>query len=168
MSKIRAERAGDEPAIDGVHRAAFQGADEAELVHSLRKSGNARVSLVAEAEYQIIGHVLFSPVTIESCDASGLGLAPMAVLPSFQRQGVGSRLVEAGLAACRERGAGFVVVLGWPEFYPRFGFRRAIESGLGNEYGAEDEFMVLELSSGGLPPFRGTVRYGPEFAAFAN
>jgi putative acetyltransferase len=84
------------------------------------------------------------------------------VLPGHQRRGIGSELIRQGLAACRDEGYGFVVVLGHPEYYPRFGFWRAGEAGLANEYGADEAFMVLELASGGLPP-AGLVQYGPDF-----
>ena len=83
-------------------------------------------------------------------------------------EGIGGRLIREGLAACERAGYGFVVVLGWPEYYPRFGFIRADRRGLGNEYGADEEFMVLELRSGSIPENGGLVRYGPEFAVFAS
>ena len=89
--------------------------------------------------------------------------------PTIRRysvHGVGSRLIEAGLEACRAAGLPFVVVLGHEGYYPRFGFRRASERGLGNEYGADEAFMVLELRPGSLPSGGGLVRYAPEFAAF--
>jgi putative acetyltransferase len=95
-----------------------------------------------------------------------VGLAPVAVLPEWQRRGVGGRLVRAGLEACRERGFAFAVVLGHLEYYPRFGFIPASRYGLGNEYGAGDAFMALELRPGGLPPVGGLVKYDAEFAVF--
>jgi putative acetyltransferase len=97
--------------------------------------------------------------------SSGLGLAPLAVTPDCQRQGIGGRLVRDGLAAAARSGAGFVVVLGHPGYYPRFGFRRAAAVGLSNEYGADEAFMVLELQPGSLPAGGGLVKYGVEFAA---
>jgi putative acetyltransferase len=110
----------------------------------------------------VVGHVLFSPVTVAGAP-DGIGLAPLAVLPAHQRRGVGSALVREGLEACRRLGCPFVVVLGHPGYYPRFGFRRAAGAGLGNEYGADEAFMVLALRPGSLPAGGGLVRYGPDF-----
>jgi putative acetyltransferase len=170
---VRPERAGDVSAIDAVHRAAFPTDAEARLVALLREHGQARVSLVAERDGAIVGHILFSPVTIvEQASssprvlASGLGLAPVAVTPETQRRGVGSVLIREGLAAGRNLGCRFVVVLGHTDYYPRFGFRRASDLGLGNEYGADEAFMVLELETGSLPTGGGLVQYGPDFRAF--
>jgi putative acetyltransferase len=160
---IRPERAGDAAAIHAVHRAAFPTDAEARLVDRLRAGGQARVSLVAELGGAVVGHVVFSPVSIVDSATGGLGLAPVAVTPDHQRQGVGSALVREGLAACRREGCAFVVLLGHPEYYPRFGFRRASEVGLGNEYGADEAFMVLELRPGSLPAGGGLVQYGPDF-----
>ncbi|HXV84451.1 MAG TPA: N-acetyltransferase [Candidatus Binatia bacterium] len=152
-----------------VHRASFPSEAEAVLVDRLRENGKAVVSLVAEVDGQVVGHIVFSPVSIEEVPeiTNGLGLAPVAVLPGFQRHGVGSRLVQEGLAASRRTLYGFVVVLGEPRFYRRFGFRQASAVGLRNEYDAEEAFMVLELQAGILPENGGLVKYGPEFAAVA-
>ena len=138
-------------------------------MNALRAAGKAVVSLVAEASATVVGHVLFSPVTVEPSPGSclGVGLAPLAVRPALQRRGIGARLVESGLAACRRAGFGFVVVLGGPRYYRRFGFRRALAGGMRNEYGADEEFMVLKLQPGALIGASGVVRYGPEFAAVA-
>jgi putative acetyltransferase len=166
MVTIRPERDEDADAIRAVHRAAFPTDAEARLVDRLRAAGRARVALVAELDGAVVGHILFSPVVIVSPSqrCSGLGLAPLAVLPACQRRGVGSALVHEGLAACRRAGCDFVVVLGHPKYYPRFGFRRASAMGLGNEYGADEAFLVLELRPGSLPAGGGLVLYGPEFA----
>ena len=165
---VRTERGDDANAIRLVHLAAFPTADEAALVDRLRTADQCPVSLVAEVDGQVVGHIVFSPVTMDSaCDRPGLGLAPMAVLPSYQRRGIGSALVRQGLQECREQGYGFVVVLGHPEYYPRFGFRRASDEGLANEYRADDAFGVVELFPGALPG-PGLVRYGPEFAPWSE
>ncbi|HEX2197024.1 MAG TPA: N-acetyltransferase [Burkholderiales bacterium] len=156
---IRPEAEGDAAAVRAVHASAFPSDAEARLVDALRKAGRVSVSLVAAVEGQIVGHVLFSPVT----PGRGLGLAPLAVLPRFQELGIGSELVESGLDACE---ADYAVVLGDPAFYARFGFRRALDYGLDNEYGAREEFMVLELRPGALDGVRGRVQYSPEFAVF--
>jgi putative acetyltransferase len=166
MVTIRPEQIEDAAPIRAVHCAAFPTDAEARLVDCLRTSGRARVSLVAEVDGLVIGHVVFSPVSVvaPSGCTHGLGLAPVAVLPDHQRGGVGSALIRVGLAACRRQGCAFVVVLGHPDYYPRFGFRRASDVGLGNEYGADKAFMVLELQPCSLPPEGGLVKYGPEFA----
>ncbi len=110
----------------------------------------------------IVGHVLFSEV--QAGAGRGVGLAPVAVLPAHQRSGIGAALVLAGIEACRSAGYHYVVVLGEPAYYRRFGFRRALDFGLGNEYGAQDEFMVPELRTGALAGLRGVVSYCGEFA----
>jgi putative acetyltransferase len=128
------------------------------------------VSLVAEAAGAVVGHVLFSPVAVDPQPGPslGVGLAPLAVVPGQQRRSIGSRLVASGLEACLRGGFGFAVVLGAPGYYHRFGFRRARAEGLCNEYGIDEEFMVLELRPGALTGVSGVVRYDPEFSAVAD
>src|SRR5215204_5594172 len=126
---IRPETPADAAAVDDVNRLAFGGDAEAALVAALRAGGYARVSLVAEADEQVVGHVLFSRLPIEAgagVVVEALALAPLAVRPSFQRRGIGTRLVGAGLRACAGQGHRIVVVLGHPEYYPRFGFSAAL------------------------------------------
>lgn len=158
----------DAEAVQAVHNAAFDGReDEARLVRQLHAAGATPVSLVGvdEDSGSVAGHVLFSPVEIEGDEpvAGILGLAPIGVLPEYQGRGVGSQLIRAGLEACRDAGYGMVVLLGDPGYYSRFGFVRAGNYGLGNEYGADEHFMVLELKRGTLDGSGGTVRYRPEF-----
>ena len=122
--------------------------------------------LVAEEGDDIVGHILFSPVTLEDCDQSIsiAGLAPMAVLPKHQRKGIGSRLVEEGIRRCEEAGYDAVVVLGHPEYYPRFGFSPSMNYGIRSEYDVPDEvFMVKELKEGVLADCKGTVKYHEVF-----
>lgn len=168
--KIRPERAGDAPEIRALNAAAFGRDEEGALVDRLREAGKLLVSLVAEEEGVVVGHIAFSRVTSRDAhgDGSGFppgaGLAPMAVLPAFQRSGVGSRLVREGIEACREAGVGYIVVLGHPDYYPRFGFVPAGLFGIGCKWPVPDEaFLVRELVTGALDAVRGTVDYEPEF-----
>lgn len=163
---IREERGIDAEAIRAVNLAAFGTDAEADLVDALRRLATPLISLVAEVDAKIAGHILFSPVTLVSDPGVFLmGLAPMAVVPSRQRQGVGSRLVCEGLERCSQINAAGVVVLGHPEYYPRFGFLPAIRLSLRSEYDVPDEvFMVRELRKGALEGLSGTIRYHPVFA----
>ena len=165
---IREERQGDAERIRRVNLAAFETGTEADLVDALRRRATPLVSLVAEDDADIIGHILFSPVTVTS--APGLilmGLAPMAVVPGRQRQGVGSTLVREGLERCRQLNVAGVVVLGHPEYYPRFGFVPSVRLSLRSEYDVPEEvFMVRELRDGALNGLSGTIRYHPVFGEF--
>lgn len=160
---VRTETPADVAAIHAVHAASFPTEGEARLVDGLRAAGRLTLSLVAEADGAIVGHVGFSQVTVEA-GTDGIGLAPVAVLPDHRRRGVAAQLVREGLAACERMGHGFVVVLGDPDYYRRFGFRPACGRGLHDEYGGGDAFQVLELRPGALPQGGGTVRYEDEFA----
>jgi putative acetyltransferase len=148
-----------------VNNRAFGGTAEAQLVDLLRAAKKAVVSLVALNQGNVVGHIMFSPVTIVQTAENfrWVGLAPMSVLPEFQNQGIGTRLVRDGLEACKEKGYDAVVVLGHTQYYPRFGFLRAKDHGLDNEYDAVDSFMVLELKEGVLQTVGGLVKYAPEF-----
>ncbi len=160
---IRPAVSGDAADVCTVHERAFPTAAEARLVAALRESRKDWVSLVAECEGAVVGHVLFSPVTIDAVAADGVGMAPVAVSPAHQGRGAGKRLIEQGLAVCRKRTYPFVVVMGAPDYYRRFGFARASDRRLSNVYGVDDEFMVLELTAGSLPTAGGLVRYAAEF-----
>ena len=168
---IRPEQSADALAIADINDRAFGGSDESKLVDAIRRSGHPVISLVAEIAGVSVGHILFSPVTIDVPDppVAALGLAPMAVLPEHQRQGIGSQLVDAGLIECRQRGCEVVIVLGHTEFYPRFGFRPARLLGLQSEYSdAGDAFMAIELKEGVLAGRTGLARYLPEFASVGD
>lgn len=169
MTTIRPEARGDAEAIRRVLEAAFPTPAEARLVDLLRRAGRLSASMVAEVDGRIVGHVAFSPVSTESEPAAiGAGLAPLAVLESHRRQGIAARLVDAGLIACRSLGFGWVVVLGDPSYYSRFGFRPAPAFGLSDEYEGGDAFQILELPPGALPKNAGLVRYAPEFASLGD
>lgn len=163
MVVVRPEQASDAPAVHAIHAASFPSDDEARLVDRLRAAGRLPVSLVAEVDGSVVGHVAFSPVT-SALGAVGAGLAPVAVGLAHRRQGIAAELVRAGLEACRVAGFGWVVVLGEPAYYARFGFRPAAGYGLTDEYGGGMAFQAVELVPGALPVGAGLVRYAPEFA----
>jgi putative acetyltransferase len=166
-TSIRLERPEDVDSVRVVNQRAFGGDAEAKIVDVLRAMPSA-VSLVALINGQVTGHILFTPVEVERVPEGlkAVGLAPLAVLPEEQRHGIGTALVRKGLDVCRLLGYGLVVVLGHPEFYPRFGFKPASDYGLHCVYPAPAEtFMVLELRPGTLKTASGLVKYQPEFGA---
>jgi len=164
---IRAERPSDEVAVRSVNLAAFETAMEADLVDALRASARPYLAYVAIDADEIVGHVAFTPVTIEGGQASGMGLAPLAVLPARQRQGVGSRLTRHGLEQLRLAGCPFVVVVGHPAYYPRFGFEPASRFGIACPWSGipDDVFLLAVLDTAGLPPAGGTARFASAFDA---
>ena len=164
---VRPEQPSDILSIRAVNLTAFDTSTEADLVDALREQAEPIVSLVAEDGEAVVGHILFSPVTLLAHpDLKVMGLAPMAVVPARQRQGIGSALVREGLERCRRLGFGAVIVLGHAEYYPRFGFTPASRFGVTCEYDVPDEvFMVLELDRGILQGKSGTIRYHPAFAS---
>lgn len=161
---IRTETVTDRPAIREVNRLAFGGECEARLVDALRGGGHARVSLVAEEGGRVVGHILFSdlPIVTASGTVHALVLAPTAVVPDRQRNGIGSLLAQEGLRACRDAGHRIVVVLGHPDFYPRFGFSAKAADPLRSPYSGP-AFMAVELVPGALEGVVGEVRYPPPF-----
>jgi putative acetyltransferase len=168
MISFRAESIEDHTHISELYRLAFGEDGEAQLVDSLRRSVNfiPELSLVAEKDGQVVGHILFSPLIIEMEGGAvpALALAPMAVLPEVQNQGIGSELVRRGLEICQSLGHEVVVVVGHPAYYPRFGFSPARAKGLQAPFPVPDEaFLALELRQGALDGIKGTVRYPPEF-----
>jgi putative acetyltransferase len=163
---IRNELASDAPAVRGVNIAAFERDAEADLVDLLRQRASPIISLVAEMQGSICGHILFTPASLAGePDVSLMALAPLAVRPEQQRRGVGSALVRAGLAACAERRCHAVIVLGHSAYYPRFGFQPASRLGLSCEFHVPDDaFMVKEMKAGALAGRAGTIRYHELFA----
>jgi putative acetyltransferase len=164
---IRPELPKDFATVFTIHQRAFGRPEEARLVEELRCGADPKISLVAVLDNRVVGHIFFSPVTIEgqALSPAALGLAPMAVMPELQNQGIGSQLVRAGLDAARRAGHGVVVVLGHSHYYPRFGFEVASRRNLYCEFPAPDEaFMVAELISGALRGVSGVVKYLPAFS----
>lgn len=164
---IRAERPEDIQKIRHINTEAFDTEVEANLIEALRNSKVPLISLVAEDGEKLIGHIVFSPVTLEGdrSDASIAGLGPMAVLPEWQKKGVGSMLMEEGTRRCKEAGYAAIVVLGHPDYYPRFGFVPSVNFGIKSEYDVPDDvFMVKELKKGALANCRGTVKYHKAFS----
>jgi putative acetyltransferase len=129
-------------------------------VDALRNANVELISLVAEVNNEIIGHILFSPVTIDGAvNVKVAGLAPMAAIPTWQRQGVGTQLVYAGLKSCEGAGYDAVVVLGHADYYPRFGFSPSTNYGLRCQYDVPPEvFMVKEINKGSLKEVTGVVK----------
>lgn len=164
--RIRTEEQKDWAAVHAVNVSAFETPAEANLVDALRQEARPVVSLVAEDAGAIVGHIMFSPVSLPGhADLKIMGLAPMAVAPKYQRKGIGSALVRDGLEECRYLGCGAVVVLGHPEYYPRFGFAPGARFGIGCEYDApEATFMVIELQAGFLRGASGKVKYHQAFS----
>jgi putative acetyltransferase len=167
MITIRPEQPDDIEAVRAINEAAFGDIAEASIFDSLREKCPDVVSLVAVDNDRVLGHIFFSPVCVSGRKevTHGMGLAPMAVLPERQRQGIGSMLVQAGIDAMRERNWPFIIVLGHPEYYPRFGFVPASRHGLSCQWdGVPDEaFMVLVLDESAMAGVSGTARYPNEF-----
>jgi len=166
MRLIRREGWEDLPLIRRINEEAFGRKEEADLVDALRKYGGSIISLVAVQDEEVVGHILFSPVRIES-GSSGVraaGLGPMAVLPAHQKKGIGSKLVKRGLEESRKAGYKIIFVLGHPGFYPRFGFMPAKQFGICPPWDVPDDvFMALEIFPGALAKSPGIVRYLSEF-----
>jgi len=169
MVTIREEKPGDEQEIWGVNQRAFGGEAETDIIDKLRQTCANRISLVAVFKDQVVGHILFTPVIIQGRERSviGMGLAPMAVLPEFQRQGIGSQLVKTGLDAIEKVKHPFVIVLGHPTYYPPFGFVPAAKYGIKSEYEnvPDDAFMILVFNLASIKGITGVAKYLPEFAS---
>ena len=167
MITIRKETPGDRLAVRYINKQAFGSDVEPDLIDKLRVRQAVTLSLVAVQENELLGHILFSPVTVESGSAvvNAVALGPMSVLPEYQRQNIGSQLVRAGLEELHQAGHEIVVVLGNPDYYQRFGFSPTSKYGIKCEFDVPDEvFMALELREGALAEVSGTVKYQPEFS----
>jgi putative acetyltransferase len=164
---VRTEEEKDSAAVHTLNASAFESPAEANLVDALRKQAHTVVSLVAEDNKKVVGHIMFSPVSLSGHPGLKIiGLAPMAFTPTHQNKGIGSALVRTGLEQCKALGFGAVVVLGHPGYYPRFGFSPSTRFGIGCEYEAPEEaFMAVELQPDYLRGKSGTIKY---HAAFKN
>ena len=145
-----------------MNRRAFGQDQEGNIVDALRSNGVALLSLVATLSDRVVGHIMYSPATIG--DITGAALGPMAVLPEHQRSGIGSKLVSAGNQKLKAAGYPFIIVLGHPNFYPRFGFRRASSLAVKCEWDVPDDVvMLLILDEAKMRNVSGMVKYRHEF-----
>ncbi|MFH1372207.1 MAG: N-acetyltransferase [bacterium] len=166
MFVVRNERPEDFDAVHYINNSAFGQPGEANLVDRLRSSCPEAISLVAVLEDRVVGHILFSPVKVEGDRTltEGMGLGPMAVLPEYQRRGIGSKMVEAGLDRLKELSCPFVVVLGHSHYYPRFGFKPASDYRIRCEWDVPDNvFMIRFLDRTLMAQTSGVARYCNEF-----
>jgi len=165
MIEIRNEEPRDQDAVRQLNLTAFENGPEAAIVDKLRATCDNYLAFVAVEDGSIVGHILFTPVTLDDSSTIGMGLAPMAVLPSHQRKGIGSQLIRHGLKHLRQSGCPFVIVVGHPEYYPRFGFEPASKYRLLSQWeGVPDEaFMIIVFDDDVLPKNGVIVRYRDEF-----
>ncbi len=165
--KIVAEAPNHRAEIMQINRLAFNGEEEVQLIENLRRDGDVLASLVAVDGHEVVGHILFSPLdmTVNGNRITAAALAPMAVIPSHQNQGIGSRLVTRGILEMKSAGQAAIIVLGHIKFYSRFGFRHDLAANLSCDYNQYDEFMGLELVEGSLAGLNGTCRYARAFGA---
>ena len=162
---VRVERHGDLAAIREINTRAFGQDQEANIVDALRSNGAVRLSLVATVNGRPVGHIMYSPLSVGG-EITGAALGPMAVLPEYQRQGIGSELVRHGNRQLKNDGCPFVIVLGHPEYYPRFGFKPASAHGITCEWEVPDNaFMVLVLDEVRMHGVSGLARYRDEFSS---
>lgn len=176
--RIRQEQPQDEVVVFEINASAFSSESEANLVSTLRKQEPRCISIVAESDGVILGHLMLSPVTLHdttkvttnnttnnTTKLELYGLAPMAVHPNHQNQGIGSALVKEGLRLCKAAEIDAVVVLGHPEFYPRFGFTPSSGFNIVSEFDVPEEvFMILEIKKGVLDEYSGTIKYHSAFS----
>lgn len=164
---IREERPEDIRDIHALNEQAFGAPEEANIIDKLRDNCEGLLSLVAVEMEKIVGHILFSPATIEGEHGvvEGMGLAPMAVLPEMQRQGIGTQLIKRGIEHLKRMHCPFIIVLGHPEYYPRFGFEIASRYGIKSQWeGVPDEaFMILWLDKSMMNHVSGVGKYKDEF-----
>jgi len=164
---IRREKEEDFKSIYEINEKAFKQKEESELIERIRSGKNfvPELSLVAEENGRILGHILFSKIKIKGEEKyESLALAPMAVLPELQRQGIGEKLVKEGLDKAKELGFDSVIVVGHKDYYPRFGFERASKWNIKCPFQVPGEaFMAIELIDGALENKSGIIEYPEEF-----
>lgn len=167
QTEVRDERPGDIAAIHALHKRAFEQEQEANIVDALRRNGAARLSLVAVIGGQVVGHIMYSPITIDG-KVEGAALGPMAVLPEHRSKGVGSQLVRAGNERLKSEGCPYIIVLGHADYYPRFGFKPASTFGVTSEWEVPDSvFMLLALDEAKMRGVSGKSQYRSEFSSVA-
>ena len=166
MIEIRQEQPGDEAPIRRVNEAAFSEAIEANIVDALRQACDRFVSFVAVEGKTIVGHILFTPATIDGANSVGMGLGPMGVSPAHQNLGIGTLLVRRGLDYLQKSGCPFVIVLGHAEYYPRFGFERASRYKIYSQWEnvPDEAFLILAFDKNALPKTGGIARYREELS----
>jgi putative acetyltransferase len=167
LIEIREERPDDASAIREVNKRAFGQDQEGNIVDALRTNGAVSLSLVAVVNGRIVGHIMYSPITVGGV-ITGAALGPMAVVPEYQRQGIGSKLVEAGNEKLQDDDCPFIIVLGHRNYYPRFGFRPASMYGIECEWAVPDDvFMLLVLDEAKMQGVSGLAKYRHEFSTIA-
>lgn len=165
LDEIREERPDDVAAIRDLNKRAFGQGQEGNIVDALRSNGAVLLSLVATLNGQVVAHIMYSPLSVGG-QVTGAALGPVAVLPEYQRQGIGSKLVEAGNQKLKDAGCPFVIVLGHANYYPRFGFRPASAHGIECEWEVPDnEFMLLVLDQTKMQGVSGLAKYRHEFSS---
>jgi putative acetyltransferase len=165
--EIREERPADVAAIHDVNKDAFGQEQEARIVDALRANEAALLSLVATIHGRVVGHIMYSPISV-GADAVGAALGPMAVLPEYQRQGIGTLLVERGNQILKDRGCLFIIVVGHPKYYPRFGFKPASSRGIKCEWDVPDDaFMLVVLDETKMDGVSGFAKYRHEFSSIS-
>jgi len=165
LIEIREERPNDIAAVRELNRRAFGQDQESNIVDALRANGGALLSLVATVNDRVVGHIMYSPLSIGG-NVTGAALGPMAVLPDCQRQGIGTKLVEAGNRNLKAAGCPFIIVVGHADYYPRFGFKPASENGIKCEWDVPDDvFMLLVLDQAKMEGVSGLAKYRHEFSS---
>lgn len=153
-------------AVHELNKLAFGQDQEGNIVDALRSNGAASLSMVATLDDRVVGHIMYSPASV--ADVAGVALGPMAVLPAYQRQGIGTKLVEAGNRTLKDAGCPFIIVLGHAAYYPRFGFKAASTHGINCEWEVPDDvFMLLVLNPGKMQGVSGLATYRQEFSSIS-
>jgi putative acetyltransferase len=167
LIEIREERPDDVAAVRELNRRAFGQDQESNIVDALRANGAALLSLVATLNDRVVGHIMYSPVSVGG-NVKGTALGPMAVIPERQRQGIGSKLIEAGNQKLKDAGCPFIIVVGHADYYPRFGFRPASEQGIKCQWDVPDDvFMLLVLDQAKIEGVSGLGKYRDEFSSIS-